>query len=126
MHESRPYVAHPDALRPAGITTDFSFPSDHAVMAGSTAAAIWLISRRLGSVAAVLALLMAFTRVYIAAHYPWDVVGGLALGCLVALLGWLVLRVPLTAATARMRELPGLRRIAGRHIRPVAPVQDAR
>lgn len=123
VHESRPYVTHPNAVRLAGITTDFSFPSDHAVMAGSTAAALWLISRRLGSVAAVLALLMAFTRVYIAAHYPWDVLGGLALGCLVALLGWVVFRVPLTAMTARMREVPGLRRMVGRRVRQV---QDAR
>lgn len=126
VHESRAYVAHPDAFRLAGITADFSFPSDHAVMAGSTAAALWLISRRLGSVAAVLALLMAFARVYIAAHYPWDVVGGLTFGALVALLGWLVVRVPMTAVTARMRDLPGLRRIAGCHVPSPGEVQDAR
>jgi len=117
VDESRPYVTHPSALRLAAVTADFSFPSDHAVMAGSAAAALWLISRRLGSVAAVLALLMAFTRVYIAAHYPWDVVGGLAVGCAVALLGWVALRVPLTSVTARLRELPGLRIVFGRRRR---------
>ena len=41
---------------------------------------------RLGAIAARGAV-MAFSRVYIAAHYPWDVVAGLAFGALVALLG---------------------------------------
>ena len=36
--ETRPYVSHPHILRLAAFTTDFSFPSDHAVMAGAVAA----------------------------------------------------------------------------------------
>jgi undecaprenyl-diphosphatase len=52
---------------------------------------------------------MAFSRVYIAAHYPWDVAIGLALGAGVAVLGWLALRGPLTALTAWLRGRPGVR-----------------
>jgi undecaprenyl-diphosphatase len=107
--ERRPYAVHPGILRLADATSDFSFPSDHAVMAGAVAAGLLLAHRRLGAVAAVAALLMAFARVYIAAHYPWDVLGGLAFGALVATLGWLVLRVPLCAVTAWLRQLPGVR-----------------
>ena len=93
------------------MTTDFSFPSDHAVMAGAVAAGLLLAHRRLGAVAVVAAVLMAFSRVYIAAHYPWDVVAGLLLGAAVALLGWLLLAMPLTALTRWLRTLPGLRAV---------------
>jgi membrane-associated phospholipid phosphatase len=90
-------------------SSDASFPSDHAVMAGAAAAGLWLASRALGALATAAALVMAFSRVYIAAHYPWDVAAGLAFGALVALLGWLLLRTPLTAVTGWLRARPGLR-----------------
>jgi membrane-associated phospholipid phosphatase len=112
--EPRPYAAHPHLLVLATHSTDPSFPSDHAVMAGAATAGLWLASRVLGAVAAAAAVLMAFSRVYIAAHYPWDVVVGLAVGALVALLGWLLLRTPLTAATGWLREQPGVRAAFGR------------
>ncbi len=107
--EARPYATHPGLLVLATRTTDASFPSDHAVVAGACAAGLWLVSRRLGAVAAVLAVLMAGARVYIAAHYPWDVAAGLAVGAVVALVGWWLLRRPLTALTGWLRTRPGLR-----------------
>ncbi len=118
--EQRPYVTHPGILRLADVTTDFSFPSDHAVMAGAVAAGLLLAHRWLGSLAVVAALLMAFSRVYIAAHYPWDVVGGLMLGCVVAVIGWVVLAAPLTALTGWLRTLPGLRGVFADHTGPTA------
>src|SRR4051812_14196353 len=107
--ESRPYTTHPGLLVLATRSSDFSFPSDHAVMAGAAAAGLWLVSRALGALATVAALVMAFCRVYIAAHYPWDVAAGLTFGALVTLLGWLVLRTPLTVLACRLRARPGLR-----------------
>ena len=107
--EARPYATHPGLLRLASATSDFSFPSDHAVMAGAVAAGLLLVSRRLGLIAVVLAVVMAFARVYIGAHYPWDVAAGLGLGASVAGFGWLVLRRPLVALTAWLRALPLLR-----------------
>jgi undecaprenyl-diphosphatase len=82
-------------------------------MAGAVAAGLTIAHRRLGAVAWVAALLMAFTRVYIGAHYPWDVAAGLVLGSLVAVLGWLVLRRPLTWLTAWLRNQPGVRAFFG-------------
>ncbi|HET7397017.1 MAG TPA: phosphatase PAP2 family protein [Intrasporangium sp.] len=107
--ESRPYAAHPGILRLADATTDFSFPSDHAVMAGAVAAGLLLAHRRLGRLAVGAAGLMAFARVYIGAHYPWDVLAGLVLGAAVSVAGWLLLRRPLTALTSWLRRLPVLR-----------------
>lgn len=115
FHEQRPYVTHPHLLRLADITTDFSFPSDHAVMAGAVAAGLLLAHRRIGSIAVLAALLMALSRVYIAAHYPWDVAAGLVFGALVAVVFWALLRVVLLPVTAWLRELPGLRAVFAEH-----------
>ena len=87
--EERPYAILPDILVLAQHTTGPAFASDHAVMAGAVTAGMFLVSRRLGLVAAAAAVLMAFARVYIAAHYPIDVLAGLLLGAAVSLLGFL-------------------------------------
>ena len=106
FNEARPYTATPHLLVLAHRSADASFPSDHAVMAGAVAAGLWLVSWRLGVLAAAAALLMAASRVYIAAHYPHDVVAGLLLGAAIALLGWLLVRRPLTALVERLAGGP--------------------
>ncbi|MGO4602087.1 phosphatase PAP2 family protein [Terrabacter sp. 2YAF2] len=109
--EVRPYAAHPAALVLIDRTTDWSCPSDHAVMAGAAAVGLFIVSKRLGALAVVAALLMAATRVYVGAHYPHDVVAGLLLGAAVAGLGWLLLRRPLTWLVHRARSLPVVDRV---------------
>ena len=64
---------------------DWSFPSNHATIAAAAAVALFFVSRRLGAVAAVAALAMAASRVWIRVHYPHDVVAGVAVGSLLAL-----------------------------------------
>jgi membrane-associated phospholipid phosphatase len=103
FHEARPYTDHPHILVLATRSTDYSFPSDHSVMAGAVAVGLWLVDHRLGIVAAVAAVLMAFARVYIAAHYPHDVIAGLAVGAAVSLVGWLLLAGPITWLVDRVR-----------------------
>jgi membrane-associated phospholipid phosphatase len=90
--EPRPYATPTNILVLAHHSHDPSFPSDHAVMAGAAAAGVFLVNRRLGLFAALAAAVMAFTRVYIAAHYPQDVVAGLLVGAAVSLLGFLLVR----------------------------------
>lgn len=109
--ERRPYAAHPGVLVLVDRSTDWSFPSDHSVMAGAAAMGLLLVSRRLGAVAAVAALLMAAVRVYVGAHYPDDVVAGLALGAFVAGVGWLLVARPLTWLVHRGRALPVVDRV---------------
>lgn len=110
VHEARPYTTHHSILVLAQRGADFSFPSDHAVMAGAVATGLWFVSRRLGITATIASVLMAFARVYIGAHYPQDVLAGLALGCVVAILTYLathriVARGLGAAAGTRLRSL---------------------
>lgn len=100
--EARPFTVFPDALLLAHRSPDPGFASDHATMAGAIVVGLFLVSRRLGAVALAAAVLMAFARVYVGAHFPVDVVAGLALGGLVTALGWLLIRIPLTAAFTRL------------------------
>ncbi|MEO6126679.1 MAG: phosphatase PAP2 family protein [Ilumatobacteraceae bacterium] len=87
MGRSRPYNALSGVHLLVDRTTDFSFPSDHATAVGAVAVGLLFAHRRWGLVACVLAVLMGFSRVYVGAHYPTDVVGGLALGAVVAVAG---------------------------------------
>jgi undecaprenyl-diphosphatase len=64
-------------------------------MAGAVAVGLLLVDRRLGLLATVLALLMAFARVYVGAHYPFDVIAGLLVGGAVTTIGWIVVRHPM-------------------------------
>jgi membrane-associated phospholipid phosphatase len=119
--EARPWQSLPHALILAGHTTDFSFPSDHAVMAGAATAGLLIYHRRLGVAAAVAALLLCFGRVYIGAHYPQDVIAGLILGAAVALAGWAIVRVPGTRLAALAARTPLRILLAAGPYGPAAP-----
>ncbi len=96
IERARPYEAMTGVHLLVDTTTDFSFPSDHATAAGAVAVGLLLTNRRWGIVAAVLAVVMALTRVYVGAHYPGDVLAGLALGGAVAAAGKILVVPSLT------------------------------
>jgi membrane-associated phospholipid phosphatase len=108
VREARPFTGHPAVLVLVARSADASFPSDHSVMAGAAAAGLLLVSRRIGLVALVAAVVMAFARVYVGVHYPGDVLAGLVVGAAVAILGWVLVRVPLTWGVAWLRDRPSL------------------
>lgn len=104
--EARPWQSVPHALILAGHSTDFSFPSDHATMAGAVTAGLLLYHRRLAIVSAVAGLILCFARVYIGAHYPQDVAAGFVIGAAVVLIGYAIIRVPLAALVALLSHTP--------------------
>jgi undecaprenyl-diphosphatase len=106
VHEARPFTVLPHALVLVDHSHDFSFPSDHAVMAGAVTAGVLLGHRRLGWFTAAAAVLMAFTRVYVGAHFPLDVVAGLLLGAAVTLGGYLVLRPLILRIVSALSRTP--------------------
>jgi membrane-associated phospholipid phosphatase len=103
VNEPRPYRALPHALLLVHASADGSFPSDHATMAGAVAAGLLFVNRKLGLAAALAAILMAFARVYVGAHYPVDVLGGLVVGAVGAALVQL-LAGPLASLLARLER----------------------
>jgi undecaprenyl-diphosphatase len=72
---------------------DPSFPSDHATLAFAVATGLFLVSKRVGVPALILAGLIGLARVYAGEHYVSDVVGGALIGTLA------------TVAVARARVL---------------------
>lgn len=106
VHEARPYTTLPHTLVLVQRSMDPGFPSDHATAAGAAAVGLFFVSRRLGWTAAAAALLMAFARVYAGAHYPRDVLAGLALGAVVAVLGALFLAPLLARVIERAQQTP--------------------
>ena len=82
----RPFVVEPTP-RPLllGVLGD-SFPSAHAAtsFAGAIVLMRW-VPRSRRWVLALLAVAIAFSRVYVGVHYPGDVIAGGALGALVAI-----------------------------------------
>ena len=100
---------------------DWSFPSNHATVAGAAAVALVWSGARLGFFAVGVALFAAASRVVVGVHYPHDVIAGLVLGAMVAL----VLPVParlLALVVAEARKRPRAAWLVGR---PAAEPVDA-
>ena len=73
----------PTRLRP-GFRTN-SFPSSHAINMFAVATITALFHRRWGAFAYVLAVIVAYSRLYCAAHWPSDVIPSMGLGILIGL-----------------------------------------
>jgi membrane-associated phospholipid phosphatase len=124
VDRARPYTAMPGVHVLIDRTSDFSFPSDHATAVGAVAAGLLLLHRRRwGVVAAVAAVVMGAARVYVGAHYPGDVVAGLALGAVVAVAVHVAVVPLLTRLAARLAHGPARPLVTAGA--PAAPVPTA-
>ena len=65
---------------------DFSFPSGHTMASFAAAGVLMASDKRLGIPALCIAVLIAFSRLYLYVHYPTDVLAGAALGLFVSFL----------------------------------------
>ena len=66
---------------------DFSFPSGHTIASFEAATALLIGNKKLGIPAMILAVLIAFSRLYLYVHYPTDVLTSVVLGIGIAFLG---------------------------------------
>lgn len=66
--------------------SEFSFPSGHTMNGFTAAATIFLCHRKAGAAALLGAALIAFSRMYLFVHFPTDILGGILIGVLDAIL----------------------------------------
>ena len=67
---------------------DFSFPSGHTAASFAAASALYFAGeKKLFGSAVILAVLIAFSRLYLYVHYPTDILGGIAVGILTGYMG---------------------------------------
>ncbi len=79
----RPCWIDTDVLMLIAVPEDYSFPSGHTL--ASTISAVILVQedKKLGIPAVILAVLIAFSRMYLFVHFPTDILGGLLLGLVI-------------------------------------------
>ncbi|WP_420034192.1 phosphatase PAP2 family protein [Streptomyces sp. cg28] len=89
IDEDRPCRAVSGALAPlidCPAYGDWSFPSNHSTIAAAAAVGLALAWPKIGWLTVPMAIMMAFSRVFVGVHYPHDVAVGLLLGAFVAVL----------------------------------------
>ena len=67
------------------VPTDYSFPSGHTLSSVIGATVLTKTNRRFGWVAIPLAVIIAFSRLYLFVHYPSDILAGAVLGVVIGL-----------------------------------------
>lgn len=84
---------------------DFSFPSGHTIASFEAATALLLGNKKLGIPAMVLAVLIAFSRLYLYVHYPTDVLTSVVLGIGIAFLGTFLVNKGFSAWESRKKAI---------------------
>ncbi len=86
----RPYITL--VFKPLiGLDFSNSFPSGHASTFFALAMAVFLFNRKWGYYFFIAAILNGLARIYVGIHWPTDILGGMAVGILSALIIWQIL-----------------------------------
>ena len=92
-------------LQPVGaVPYDTSFPSGHTANVFACATAIFLNHKKTGIFALVMAALVGFSRLYNCMHYPTDVITGMIIGIVFAILVHYIIYPACEKGVKRLRE----------------------
>jgi undecaprenyl-diphosphatase len=111
----RPPLRYAEPRPLVGVPHDPSFPSGHASSSFACAVVLSLAAPRLAAPLLILAAAIAFSRVYVGVHWPFDVLAGAALGVAI---GWLVFHALRSRRGSRAPRRRGGGRRRSRRARP--------
>jgi undecaprenyl-diphosphatase len=103
LQRTRPCHIIADVHLLTGCTGSFAMPSGHASNMFALAGAVWTARARWRWAVAALAVGVAYSRVYLGAHYPGDVIVGAVWGGAV---GWALMRGAISLLPPRWNPAP--------------------
>ena len=111
----RPAAVMEEVIEREGFSPNsLGFPSGHAAVAWAITIILLVHVGRPWQIAAILvAILVPMVRMYVAAHLPLDLIGGAALGVMVASVVNLVVGVPVHGRAEAIRAGPARRDMSG-------------
>lgn len=71
---------------------EFSFPSGHTSNGFAASVVIFLYNKKWGLLAILIAATIAFSRLYLFVHYPTDILAGIVIGTMDAIISFLIIR----------------------------------
>lgn len=87
----RPYDVNTSVRLLIARPVDFSFPSGHTAISFAAVTALKMAGEgKLWKPALVIAVLIAFSRLYLYVHYPTDILGGVIVGGAAGYIGYLI------------------------------------
>lgn len=87
----RPYDVNTSVRLLIARPVDFSFPSGHTAISFAAVTALMMAGEgKLWKPALVIAVLIAFSRLYLYVHYPTDILGGVIVGGAAGYIGYLI------------------------------------
>lgn len=87
----RPYDINTAVELLVGRQVDYSFPSGHTAAGITCTVALYAMRRKwLWKIALFLSILIAFSRMYLYVHFPTDIIGGVVLGVVCGILGYVM------------------------------------
>ncbi|MBQ3023486.1 MAG: phosphatase PAP2 family protein [Clostridia bacterium] len=86
FHRTRPFDIADGINLLISAPRDYSFPSGHTLASVISATVLLIRERKIGFFALALAILIAFSRLYLYVHFPTDILGGVIVGIIIGVL----------------------------------------